>query len=185
MKASVLMAAKEIQRSRSEDQDRHPGGPQLVLASLAAFPELAIDRRLRLGSERLGRSYRLCDGRSYSVFRETVKPLPDEQRTVIEVGFRLKLIRTATLPHWMFQRLCILTTPFWSGFDGFGTKLWMVDPHTHCYAGIYEWSAPATARTYLDVLLPVLRAVSVAGSVFSRVHPVAELESFLSERETG
>jgi hypothetical protein len=161
----------------------HPNGPQLVLSSLAVFPGLVVHRKLRLGSERLGRSYRLRDHHSYRVFRETVKPLPDPRGTVIEVGFRLKLIRSASVPHWMFQGLCILTTPFWSGCDGFGTKLWMVDPRTSSYAGIYEWSAPASAHTYLDVLLPVLRVVSVPGSVFAEVHRDTELESFLHEHE--
>ena len=153
-----------------------------MLSSLAAFPGLVTGGQLRLGSERLERSYGLCDGRSYFVFRETLRPLPDEQRTVIEVGFRLKLIRSARMPHRLFQRVCILTTPFWSGFEGFGTKLWMVDPHTHSYAGIYEWSSVDAAHGYLDVLLPVLRAVSVQGSVFSDLHPHAELAGFLRER---
>lgn len=47
----------------------------------------------------------------------------------------------------------------------------MVDPHTHSYAGIYEWRTADAARAYLDVLLPVLRAVSVRGSVLSELHP--------------
>jgi hypothetical protein len=180
------MATKEIQKPSSEreqsDEGVHRSGPHLVLSSVAAFPALAARRELRLESERLGRSYRLCDGHSYRVFRETVRPLPDGPRTVIEVGFRLKLVRSATVPHWLFQRACICTTPFWSGFEGFGTKLWMVDPHTRSYAGIYEWSTPAAAHTYLDVLLPVLRALSVSGSVFSEVHPDTELAGFLRER---
>jgi len=163
--------------------EAHPSGPCLLAASVAVFPRLASSRELRLRRERVGCSYRLCDGHSYRVFRETVKPLSGDSRTVIEVGFRLGVIRSATAPHWLFQRLCILTTPFWCGFDGFGTKLWMVDPRTSSYAGIYEWSAPAQARTYLDVLLPVLRAVSVAGSVFSELHPGADLAGFLRERE--
>ncbi len=131
---------------------------------------------------RLGQSYRLCDGRSYRVFRETVRPLPDGPRAVIEVGFTLKLVRSASLPHWMFQRLCILTTPFWSGFEGFGTKLWMVEPRAGRYAGIYEWGGADAAHAYLDVLLPVLRFVSVSGSVFSELHPDTELADFLPER---
>ncbi len=178
------MAIEGIQRPGGERVgEAHPRGSRLVMSSLAAFPELAIQRRLRLGREQLGRDYRLCDGHSYSVFRETVKPLPREQRTVIEVGFRLRLAGSARLPHWVFQRLCILTTPFWSGFKGFGKKLWMVDPRTRGYAGIYEWSTPAAARAYLAVLLPVLRVVSVSGSVFSELHPGTELDAFLRERE--
>ncbi len=100
-----------------------------------------------------------------------------------EVGFRLKAIGSAHIPHWLFQRLCILTTPFWSGFDGFGTKLWMVDPDTKSYAGIYQWGTADGARAYLSVLLPVLRAVSIHDSVFSQLHPHTELTSFLGERE--
>jgi hypothetical protein len=155
------------------------------MSSLVAFPGLAARHQLRLKRELLGRSYRLCDGRSYRVFRETVRPLADEQRTVIEVGFRLRFIGSTPLLHWLFQRLCILTTPFWSGFEGFGTKLWMVDPHTCSYAGVYEWSTPAAAKTYLAVLLPVLRVLSVPRSVFSQLHPAAELADFLRERQSG
>lgn len=165
--------------------NRHPRGPGLVLSSLAVFPGLVRRHELRLGREHHERSYRLCDGRSYSVFRETTGPLGDEQRAVIEVGFRLRLIRSASIPHWLFQRLCILTTPFWSGFAGFGTKLWMVDPRTRSYAGIYEWGGSSAARTYLDVLLPILRVVSVPDSVYYQLHPDVKLEHFLRERETS
>lgn len=167
------------------DRRHGMGGLRLVLASLAGFPGLAVRHALRLSTERLGRSYRLCDGRSYRVFRETVRPLPDQQRAVIEVGFTLKLIGSARAPHWLFQRLCILTTPFWSGFDRFGTKLWMVEPQTRGYAGIYEWGGDLAAQAYLDVLLPVLRMMSVPGSVFCQLHPDTELAGFLRERQPG
>jgi menaquinone-dependent protoporphyrinogen oxidase len=158
-------------------------GPQLVLSSLARFPGLVAHHTLRLRRGRLGRTYRLCDRHSYQVFRETTRPIDDERPTVIEVGFRLKVLGSAPVPHWLFQRLCILTTPFWSGFDGFGTKLWMVDPNTRSYAGIYEWRDASHARTYLRVLLPVLRAVSVPGSVFAETHPDSHLTAFLSQRD--
>ncbi len=69
-----VLAAKEIQ---GHGEDGHPSGPQLVLEPLAAFPELELHRRLQLRSERLGCSYRLCDGRYYRVFRETARALPD------------------------------------------------------------------------------------------------------------
>lgn len=165
------------------DPGTRAGGPRLVVSSLASFAGLLAGHELRLSSGRLGRSYRLCDGHSYTVFRETVRPLVDRQPTVIEVGFRLKLVRSARLPHWLFERLCILTTPFWSGFDGFGTKLWMVEPGDYGYAGIYEWEGDAAAQAYLDVLLPILRVVSVPGSVLSRLHPETGLEDFLGERQ--
>jgi hypothetical protein len=179
-RAESLASSSTPIESRSDGVGRH-----LLLSSLAAFPGLVSRHELRLSEDRLGRDYRLCDGHCYRVFRETVRPIPDESRTVIEVGFRLRSIDSARMAHWLFQRLCILTTPFWSGFCGFGTKLWMVDPQTCGYAGIYEWGTPASARAYLDVLLPILRVVSVRGSVFSEVHPDTVLEGFLSERSPG
>jgi hypothetical protein len=153
-----------------------------VLGSLAAFPGLVTRRELTLHSERLGQEYRLCDGCRYRVFRDTRRPLRDERRAVIEVGFRLRAIRASRAAHWLFQRVCTLTTPFWSGFDGFAVKLWMVDPRTRSYAGIYEWGGAAAAQRYLDVLIPVLRCVSVPGSVFARVHADTELQRFLAGR---
>jgi hypothetical protein len=70
-----------------------------VLASFVRYAGLAAGGELRLRKQRLGHSYRLFDGRHYRVFRETVTPLAGEQRTAIEVGFRLRLIGSAAAPH--------------------------------------------------------------------------------------
>lgn len=176
--------ATETEYPRLDRQRLTPRhGARLVLSSAVHFPYLVVSDRLQLRHERLGDAYRLFDGRSYRVFRETTRALSDEPRTVVEVTFRLRVIRSAQAPHWLFERLCTLTTPFWSGFDGFGTKLWMVEPRSRSYAGIYEWRSPALAGAYLEVLLPVLRAVSVPGSVASEVHSDARLPAFLHGRE--
>ncbi len=157
-----------------------------MLRSLVGFGRLASAHELRLRGERLGREYRLFDGHAYRVFRDTVRRLPDERHgvSVIEVCFRLRWIDSSRVAHWLFERACILTTPFWSGFDGFATKLWMVDRETGAYAGIYQWGDAATARAYLAVLLPVLRAVSTPGSVAFEVHADTRLEEFLGGRAT-
>lgn len=158
-----------------------------MLRSLARFVRLAARHRLRLRSERLGRDYRLFDGHVYRVFRETERRLAEERgdatrTSVVEVCFRLRWAGSSRVAHWLFQRACILTTPFWSGFDGFVTKLWMVEPGSGAYAGIYEWGEAHEARAYLAVLLPVLRAVSVRRSVAFELHDDARLDPFLDGR---
>jgi hypothetical protein len=168
--------------SQRPNRGEKTGTVRLGLASLARFPRMARRGELRLYKQRVGSSYRLFDEQLYRVFQDTTKSLDDRQRAVIEVAFRLKLIGSKRAPHRLFQRLCILTTPFWSGFDGFAEKLWMVEPERRGYAGIYEWAGVEAARRYLDVLLPVLRAVSVSGSVAYQLHPDTELEDFLRER---
>ncbi len=155
---------------------------RLVLESLRRYGALVRSDRLHLYGERVGSSFRLFDGRLYRVFRETRAPLAGSARTSFEVTFRLRLIGSARAPHWLFERLCILTTPFWSGFSGFGTKLWMVDPQTRGYAGIYEWAGVEAAKAYLGVLLPILRFVSVPGSVDYRLHGDTGLSDFLASR---
>lgn len=158
-----------------------------VLRSLGRFARLARRRELRLQAERLGLGYRLFDGREYRVFRETTCRSWSAERgaSVIEVCFRLRFAGRSPVAHRLFQRACILTTPFWSGFEGFATKLWMVEPDTRAYAGIYQWGEPATAEAYLAVLLPVLRFVSVPGSVAYELHPDTRLAEFLGSREPG
>jgi hypothetical protein len=155
---------------------------RLVLGSLWRYCRLVGSHRLRLRRERVGSSFRLFDGRLYRVFRETRAPMASTAPTSFEVTFRLRLIGSARAAHWLFERLCILTTPFWSGCEGFGTKLWMVDPQSRGYAGIYEWGGVEAARSYLRVLLPILRFVSVPGSVDYRLHADTGLSDFLASR---
>ena len=107
------------------------GNFRLILASVFRFGELAALGRLRLRRDRLGATYRI-DGRgTYAIFRETGSSEPSAKPDIVlVVGFRLKALNANPVLDWIFQRLCILTTPFWSGFWGFRVKLWMVDPET-------------------------------------------------------
>jgi hypothetical protein len=159
--------------------------PASIASSIVAFIGLVARGKLHLRRERLEQRYAIESRGSYVVFRETAAA--DQAGTVpvvLVVGFRLGAIRSMALPHWLFQRLCILTTPFWSGFPGFRVKLWMVEPETKDYLGIYDWDGEEDARTYAEALARVLRAVSVSGSVWYELHGRQELEPFLRARES-
>lgn len=117
---------------------------------------------------------------TFSVFRETVRRFaPSGPPVVLIVGFRLKLIGSNPLFHWLFQHVCILTTPFWCGLRGFGTKLWLVDPVTKNYFGIYEWFGEADAERYLEFLLPILGFFSVGNTSWSKVVNRTALSEYL------
>jgi hypothetical protein len=155
----------------------------LALRSSANFVHLVATSSLHLGRDKLGRQYFANDGGTYKVFRESYVPLEyTVGRTVLEVGFRLKLIRSSRWLHWSFQRLCILTTPFWCGFSGFGIKLWLVDPKTKNYMGLYQWDGGAAARAYASALMRVLRPLSTPNSVWFKVYDNQDLGDFLSHR---
>src|SRR5262249_6482623 len=120
-------------------RDPHTNIGRLALQSARTFANLGGRHALRLRHARLGELYDLGARGEFGVFRETVRTgAGHDQPVVLVVGFRLKVIGSNPAAHWLFQRCCILTTPFWSGFRGFRVKLWMVDPVTKNYLGIYD-----------------------------------------------
>lgn len=161
---------------------RHPSIFRLAALSVAGCIRLAARGSLHLSGEYLNRTFRVHNA-DYRVFRDTVAPLETAERTVLVVGFRLKVIRSSKVWHWLFQRLCIVTTPFWSGFDGFREKLWMVDEASKDYLGIYQWGEAQQAQTYVEALVRVLRPLSVRGSVWYEIKNNVELNKFLEDRD--
>jgi hypothetical protein len=155
----------------------------LVAGSVARFPGLVASGTLRQRRDWVGELYRIEERGTYRVFRETVSDDgTSEESVVLVVGFQLRLLGSVQLLHWLFQRACLLTTPFWSGFRGFRVKLWMVDPTSERYLGIYEWAGAGHARTYVEALVRVLRPLSTPGSVWYELVPDQELEAFLRAR---
>jgi hypothetical protein len=149
-------------------------GAWRVLALLAR-------RRLHLPRGRLGTWVTLADGRRFLVFRESVC---DEARSpapaVVVVWFRLRLVPPgARVRRWLFERLCLVNTLLFAGYDGFSVKLWMVDPATSDYAGLYTWGNDEDARRYVTYITSILTPLSVAGSVGGQVVPDGTLEQYL------
>lgn len=156
--------------------------PRMALGSSRRFIGLVALGLLRRSPDRLGCSFRVDDGAIYRIFRETVsEAAPAQFPNVLVVGFQLRIIRRFRLAHWVFQRCCLLTTPFWSGLPGFGIKLWMVDPVTKRYLGIYDWRGTDDAQRYVDALVRVLNPLSTEGSVWYRLFPDRTLDAYLAE----
>lgn len=150
--------------------------------SVANYLRLVFAGNLHLNHDRLGTIYRIKHHGSYAIFREThSNDNAPGSPVVLVVGFRLKVARNSHLIHWLFQRVSVLTTPFWSGFAGFRVKLWMVDPQTHNYMGIYNWAGHSNAKHYAETLKKVLDFCSVGGSVGYSIYN-EPLELYLANR---
>lgn len=127
--------------------------------------------------------YKVRGKETYTVFRTTKSYINNShENVVLVVGFRLMIIKNSHLLHHFFQRVCILTTPFWAGLTGFDTKLWAVNFENSNYLGIYQWKGKIDAQKYLDYLIPILRSVSVKGSVWYRIYNDEKLDTFLLQR---
>ena len=104
---------------------------------------------------------------------------------VLVVGFRLRFIGSNPLLHWLFQRICIISTPILSGFPGFRTKLWMVDLKSKNYLGIYEWAGKENALFYADWLSNLLRKLSTKGSVWYKLEDKERIDEYLKPRRVA
>ena len=157
-----------------------------AITSASRWRKLVSSDKLARVDTHLHHRCRIDQGQVYAVFRDTVG---DDgiggARCVLVVAFRLRVIGSFPPAHWLFQRVCLLTTPFWSGFEGFREKLWMVDPETKSYLGIYDWAGAANARTYVEMLVRVLRPISTTDSVWYEIVPDQEFETYLAERAVG
>jgi hypothetical protein len=121
---------------------------------------------IHLRRDGLGRALTMSDGRTYVPFRETIKDAPTDHPVVLQPRFHLRGFGpNRRIMHAIFRRVCIVTTPFFVGLSGYRSKLWMVDPATGDFAGLYEWNGVEEARAYADGLAKILRLLSSPGSV--------------------
>ena len=58
-------------------------------------------------------------------------------------------------------------------------KLWMVNPDTSDYAGLYSWSSADKAERYGRYITSVLRPLSLPSSIGYQVFADSTLESYL------
>ncbi|GAA2864857.1 hypothetical protein GCM10010472_22720 [Pseudonocardia halophobica] len=114
----------------------------------------------------IGRRLRSDDGSRSTVFRETaLRGRPPSDPVVLVVRFRLRWVGRSRWAHAVFRATCGLSTPLFAGFPGFVTKLWLADPWTGVYRGVYEWDGAERAEWYAARLTRVLALVSVRGSI--------------------
>lgn len=171
-------------KTATVNNEKYASGADITryaLQSLGNFLSLYTKGLLRLKKERLGHFIPVQERGNFRVFRETINIHPiQEPPVIIVVGFRLKNINNNSFFHFLFERVCIITTPFWSGMQGFYIKLWMVDSASKNYAGIYEWRGEKNARSYISMLIPVLQFFSVNNSIWYSLYMGETLNVFLN-----
>ncbi len=131
---------------------------------------LLVRRQSHLPRELVGTRLHFADGTSAEVFRETAAEVVDaEVPCLLFVTFRLRLLRGRW--HRLFLWECILNTPLFVGFPGFGSKLWLKADEKGRYRGLYEWSDPPSAARYARSLWRVLDLVCTRDSVAYAIVP--------------
>lgn len=167
-----------------------PGWREVLGAVARSFGEtvrLALRGELRSPKDRVGTVVTFPEGVRSEVFRETrVDERSFRLPAVLVFEFRLRgMGPKRRLLHAMFRTGCVVNTPLFAGFPGFGTKLWMTDLGTGGYRGLYEWYGADLAHAYASALARILTPVSVQGSVRYRVIPGQQLDEYLGLLERG
>ncbi len=113
------------------------------------------------------------------MFREpTCDGDPGVEQVTLVAWFHLRAIPAgARARRYAFERLCLLNTVLFAGFDGYRTKLWMVDPDTSDYGGLYSWVSAEEADAYGRYIVGVLRLLCRPGSLGYQVLPGPALEA--------
>ncbi len=148
----------------------------------AQVVRLLLGRHLHIRRSNLGTHVSLPDRRAYTVFRTTTcDAAAPGQPVMLAVWFHLRAIPPgAGIRRWLFERLCILNTVLFAGFEGYQVKLWMVDPSTSDYAGLYSWTSVEAAERYARYITAVLRPLSVPGTVGFQVSPEWTLDDYVA-----
>ena len=118
----------------------------------------------------VGRFVAFADDSRSEVYRETtMRRRRYEGLVLIAVRFRLRLIGTSRIMHWLFRLESLLNTVLFAAHRGFQTKLWLTDRDTGYYRGIYEWEGADAAVEYAETLRVVLKPWVQDGSFAYRV----------------
>lgn len=127
----------------------------------------------------------LPDGRTFNVFRESICDGDSgEGRVSLAVWFHLRGIPAGSrVRRFLFERLCLVNTLLFAGFDGYRVKLWMVNPNTADYAGLYSWRSAEEAEVYARYIVGVLSPLSTSGSVGYQLFPDIALEHLLTSQD--
>lgn len=153
-----------------------------VTASAARTAHLLATGRLRQPDDLVGTRLPFRDGTRSMIFRTTERdPRVGTEPSVLQVQFRLRWIGERPSLHRVFVATCIVNTPLFAGFPGFVRKLWMVDPRTFVYRGLYDWDGADRARWYADRLWRVLALVAVPGSIDYVVLPGLGVDDVLRD----
>jgi len=116
----------------------------LIAETRCVARTLLLLARNEIGLPKENRARRIvfADRSRSDVYRETAMRRRTHQGLVlIVVRFRLRLIGSSRLAHWLFRLESLFNTLLFAAHRGFQTKLWLTDRDTGYYRGIYEWAA--------------------------------------------
>jgi len=124
-----------------------------------------------------------ADGSISRIYRETtMRDLETTPQVILGVRLRLRFIGSSRLGHALFRFESLFNTLLFAAHRGFHSKLWLTDPATDYYRGIYEWEDEESAIEYAETLRIVLAPWVETGSFAYRIMSGLSRPDFLEGR---
>ena len=136
------------------------------LASLARYIACRLTGKVRFPGGRVGKMISF-EGRAYEIVKEIeiVRPEAGETEAIFTVKFHLANMSPAA--NKIFLNLPV---PFFAGLPGFRHKLWLYDPETGDFRGLYRWQTADDAEKYANSFaVRFMKGRSVPGSVSYKI----------------
>lgn len=165
-------------------------GRKSVLSVLATEMKCAVStlgliarRKLRQPNDLVDSHVEFADGSVSRIYRETsMRDRETTPQVMLAVRFRLRLIGSSRLGHALFRFESLFNTLLFAAHRGFHSKLWLTDPATDFYRGIYEWEDNGSAIEYAETLRIVLAPWVQKGSFAYRLISGVRRTRFLEGR---
>ncbi len=130
--------------------------------------------RIHFPRGRIGETVTMDDGRRFEIFRQAIVDRRDGKRMRPGARFIVRF-RLANMSPAMNKPFSLIPMPFCIGVPGFRNKLWMLDPGSGDFQGVYEFETVRDAENYAGSLaITFMTRRSVPGSISYRILPLAQ-----------
>jgi hypothetical protein len=156
-----------------------------AIETWCAVSTLGLIARHKLGqpTDLVDSHIEFADGSVSRIYRETRMRDPETTpQVMLAVRFRLRFIGSSRLGHALFRFESLFNTLLFAAHRGFHSKLWLTDPTTDYYRGIYEWEDEESATEYAETLRTVLVPWVERGSFAYRIMSGISRPDFLEGR---
>jgi hypothetical protein len=157
----------------------------LAIETRCAISTLGLIARRQLAqpNDLVKSQIEFADGSISRIYRETtLLDLETTPQVMLAVRFRLRFIGSSRLGHALFRFESLFNTLLFAAHRGFHSKLWLTDPTTDYYRGIYEWEDEESAIEYAETLRIVLAPWVERGSLAYRIMSGVSRPDFLEGR---
>lgn len=136
-----------------------------------------LSHKVKFSKELIGKTINMPDGHTYTVFRHMYKSNSDTKAngSILMINFKFR-----KFSYRVNKILSLIPIPLIAGFPGFYDKVWMYDPISGFWYGLYQWENDSTIEDYQkSFVLRVMNSRADKKSITMKQISKCSLQEFL------